>query len=125
MEVIVVVIILGTVMAFALPRYFGSMETVRSREGVSLLTALMGAQKRYALENSGAFTNNINNLDLTIPPSANFSTVTVANNNPGVIATVQRDGANSSYGSYTLTITDTGTIACAGGTGGICSKIGY
>ncbi len=125
MEAIVVIIILGTIAALAIPNYQSAVETVRSREGVNTLTALLNAQQRYGLENGGVFTNALGNLDITIPGSTSFNAPTVAAAvNPGdIAASVQRTGGT--YGTYTLSITRGGTVSCAGGSGGICGKIGY
>ena len=125
LETIVVIIIIGTIAALAIPRYFSATEAVRSREGVGILIALLGSQNRYSLENAGAFTNTLANLDITIPGSPNFNAPNVfAAVNPGDdAANIQRSGGP--YGTYTLTISRAGTVTCAGGTGGICGKIGY
>ena len=125
-EIMVVLVVIGVMVALAMPRYQTAVEKVRSAEGVNILDALLGAQKRYSLENAGAYTSNINNLDITIPASnfspPTFNLPTVATANP--IATIDRNG-----GSYRLTITDTGTVACVNPGGGavplICTKMGY
>ena len=123
LEVMVAIIIVGVLAAMALPRYFASLEVVRSREGVGILTSLMGAQKRYALENGGSYTSTLTDLDVTIPTSINFNAPTVSDSNP--VASIQRNNTNNSYGNYTVTITDVGVVACSGGSGSICNKIGY
>ena len=125
-EVIVVIVIIGAIAGLALPGFQSSTETVRSREAVNILTALLGAQNRYAMENGGVFTNVLNDLDVTIPTPGNFAapTVSAAVNPTDVAVTIVRS-AGGFYGSYTLTITRAGAVACAGGSGGICSKIGY
>lgn len=124
-ETIVVIVILGTIMALAIPRYESATEAVRSREGVAILTSLLGAQNRYALENNTAFTGTLANLDVTIPTSPNFNspTVSAAVNPADTAASIQRNGG--SYGTYTLVIQRDGTVTCSGGSGAICGKIGY
>jgi type II secretory pathway pseudopilin PulG len=119
----VVIIVIGVMAALALPRYQATMETVKAREGVSLLTALMGAQKRYALENDGVYTATLTDLDLDVPAPKYFNTPTLATSNP--VASIQRNNTDNSYGNYTLTMTDVGVVACSGGSGSICTKIGY
>ena len=125
LETIIVIVILGTIAALAIPRYQSATEAVRSREGVAILTSLLGAQQRFALENNTAFTATLGNLDVTIPTSPNFNAPTVAAAvNPGdTAASIQRNGG--SYGTYTLVIQRDGTVTCSGGLGSICGKIGY
>ena len=122
-ELIIVVVIVGGLAVLAIPRYRSTMEAVKSREGVGILTALMGAQKRYALENGGAYTSTLTDLDITIPASTSFNAPTIATSNP--IASIVRNNTNNAYGNYTLTITDLGVVACSGGSGSICTKVGY
>ena len=128
LETIVTVIILGVLSALALPRYQSVLESMRSREGVSLLTSLMAAQKRYSLENGGAYTNNINNLDITLPAPKYFDALdtgssALATSDP--IVRLERNATEAQYGNYNLSITSGGTVSCTGGSGGICKKIGY
>jgi type IV pilus assembly protein PilE len=123
MEVMVVMIILGVLATVALPSYSTHIERVRSAEGVQSLTALLSAQKRYQLENS-AYSASLANLDIDIAASNNFNVPTVANS-AGAVASIVR---NSGTVPYTLSINDTGTVACACGActpANICSQIGY
>ncbi len=123
-EMAVVVVIVGILASMALPRFQVTIEKMRSAEGVNILTALLGAQQRFAAENGGAFTANMADLDITIPASPNFNVPTVAAVNP--LASIQRiDTADSGIDGYTLSVSSTGTITCAGGGGGICGKMGY
>jgi len=123
-ELIVVLVIIGVLASMALPRFQVTIEKVRSAEGVNILTALLGAQKRYAAENGGAYTSSMSNLDVTIPASANFNPPTVSSSSP--LAAISRiDSPTSGIDGYTLTISDTGAISCSGGGGGICGKMGY
>jgi len=117
-EVVIVVVIIAAMAALAMPRVGVVIERNRSSEGVGILTALLGSQTRYQLEN-GAYTATLTNLDITIPASPNFFAPTIAAANP--IARIER---NSTLYSYTLSITSAGTISCIP-TPGICTKIGY
>ncbi len=127
-ETIVTIIIIGALAALALPRYQSAIESMRSREGVSLLTSLLAAQKRYALENGGVYTNDINSLDITLPPPKYFNNIgtgssILATSDP--ITILQRNNTEANYGNYELSVTAAGAISCSGGSGGICQKIGY
>jgi len=118
MEIIVVVIIIGTMAALALPQIGTVVERNRSVEGMTILTALMGSQTRYKFEN-GAFTGTMANLDITIPASSNFNVPTISDSDP--IATISR---NSATYAYTLSITSAGAVTCVPKPG-LCNKLGY
>jgi type IV pilus assembly protein PilE len=123
MELITVLVIVGVLASIALPRYEVGIEKIRSSEGAQILTALLDAQKRYSSENGGAYTATMSDLDVTIPASSNFNAPTVSASSP--LATIQRIDGSSGIDDYTLTISDTGTVSCSGGGGGICGKMGY
>lgn len=117
-EIVVVVVILGVLAAIAIPRITAPSEFIIAGEGKTILMALLSAQKNYATENSGNYTNNINNLDVTIPASNYFNTYTVATASP--LASVK-----SIAKLYTLSISDTGIVTCAddGTMPGECAQI--
>lgn len=114
-EVIVALIITSVIIGLALPKYFVTIENSRAREGLNILQAIHNSQQVYKFEN-GAYTSSITNLDVTIPSSKYFSTAVLNSNNP--IAKISR-----SDGSYTLTITDTGTLSCLPATSNVCKSL--
>lgn len=133
-EVMVVVIIIGVLAAIAMPRYEVAVEKVRASEGVNILTALLSAEKRYALDNNNTYTAVFAQLDFTMPGGwGNFGAPTltaVAVGGNGVVAQLPRnDQANYDLDGYTLSITEnTGTVACVEGastTAGTCTKLGF
>ncbi len=113
-EIIIVVTILGILAAVALPHYVGQTERFTAGEGVQTLSALLLSQKRYALENSGNYTSQLTDLDLTIPASPHFDPPAVANDAAAVASIARNTGA------YTLSISETGAISCSGA---ICTSI--
>ena len=108
-EVMVVIVVIGVMAAMAIPNYVTAIEKTRAREGVQVLTGLLGAQLRFALENSGAYEVAYpGGLDVTFSIPHNFNDPTVENNGPGgVVARIQR-----SNNEYRLDIDDQGVIAC-------------
>ena len=76
LEMMTVMIILTVIGGLALPRYNSVVERSRSAEGVQILTTLLAAQHRFALENGGQFRtgsaggNRLNTTDLDV----NFQT---------------------------------------------------
>ena len=116
LEVLTVGIVLSVLASLAIPSYLFSLEKATAGEGLQILQSLRNAQKAYYSE-KGAFTNDTNVLDVSIPASKNFNAPTINTVDP--IASVQRTG------SYTLSITDSGTISCSGGPSGYCTRLGF
>ncbi len=119
-EIIIVVVMLGILASVAIPKVLAPQERVIASEATQNLTDLLGAQKRYALENSGSYSvGDCSALDISIPASVNFSPPSCLNNTaPGYVATIQRK-----TGVYTLGIDDTGVITCgpsAAACAGVC-----
>ena len=115
LEIIVVIIIVGIISSFAIPRFNGTVERVRAAEGVQLLTALLGGQRIFAAENGGGYTTNLNNLDVTIPQADNFNLppTVLDPGNPvtSPIARIRRTNG------YDLEINERGDIRCQNVTG--------
>jgi len=119
LEIIIVVIIVGVMATFGLPKYEVAVEKMRSQEGANVLRALWGAQKRYHLKN-GIYTNDISNLDITLPALENFTSLTVGAGGNFPIASVQR---NDSKYTYMLWVNANGDLYCVGDS--LCTKLGY
>lgn len=117
-EVLTVVVIVGIIAAFALPQYSVILEKSRASEAHQTLMAILAAQKRFAVESGGTYTNALANLDVTFPASGYFGAPAVSNN-PANLGSVTRTG------SYTLSINSDGVISCTGGPTGLCTKMGY
>lgn len=127
MEIIVTIIIIGTLASIALPNFTFSVEKTRSAEGVQILKTLLDAQKIYEYENPGDYASSIANLDVEIPAPQDFDAPTVADPaNPvtSPIASLQRD--DGTY-DYTLAINANGVIRCTQNTSpaNTCAKLGF
>lgn len=114
-EIMVVATVISIIAAFAIPGLSLVIERMRAEEGRQLLLSLLSAQKRYALEHGGAYTNDLNLLDLDLRPSDNFSTIRIFATPP--LAQVSRSGD-----LYTLSIDGQARITC---TGAHCSNLGF
>ena len=139
LEVIVSIMILAALASVALPKYNLSKERVITSEAMELLPVLLGAQRRYCLENDvyatstdlSSSNNTVNPLDISVPPSTskNFK-LPVSAPAPGskctdsgvIVASIQRDSTGDF--TYTLNIDNTGVITCTGGSNGVCAKVG-
>jgi len=119
-EIAVVTIVVSVLAGLAIPRATLLVERMRAEEGKELLLSLYSAQKRYALDHNGDYTDNIADLDIELRPSAHFPTVVVAKTPPtSPLASMTRAGS-----LYTLSISDQASISCSG-TGGVCARLGF
>ncbi len=120
-EIMATLVIVGILASIAMPRYQTVVERTRSSEGIQIITALLGAQKRFALENNGNFSAVLGALDIDIPLSPNFDPPQVFNEPTPPDAAVSIDRND---GSYTLSVDADGTISCTGDAL-LCQKMGY
>ena len=122
-EIITVVIITGVLASLAIPKLTGTIERVRAAEGVQFLTALLGAQKAYFLENNSTYATTTAALDVDITTSSNFE---ISVNSPDInaadpIVRIRRTNA------YWLEIDADGTIGCTNAVPNAftCAQAGY
>lgn len=117
-EIIVVIVIISVLVSLAIPRYSTTLEKARLGEGLQIIEALYKAQRALFFE-TGAYANNLAQLDVTIPAPNNFNALTDANVGPAPLATVTRTG------SYTLSVNAAGLITCGPAAfAAICNRIG-
>ena len=130
LELIIVIVILGILASFALPRYFRVAERGRSAEAVSVLGTLRSAQMRARAER-GVYQGLCANLDVDITPPRFFNAPTciAAADDLVNLVTIVRNNAvipNSIVATeaYTLAINGNGVINCT--TGAVsCPALGY
>ncbi|MCA9404777.1 MAG: hypothetical protein KC897_13390 [Candidatus Omnitrophica bacterium] len=126
METIIVTVIIGILIAVAIPNFRYVREKTMAAEGVQILESIRRAQWTYYYDDGGTqtFADDLADLEVEIPTPENFDAINdthidAATAPSGVVANVRR-----STGLFRLYISADGDIYCSGG-GDTCCKIGY
>ena len=110
-ELAVVIVIIGVLAAFGVPKFLNSVERSKAAEAFAYLAALRTAEERYQAK-EGVYTEDVSKLDITMQPPKYFTpgTISVTNTgtNPNWTCTLTRIAASSSKGAYTVTFTEDG-----------------
>src|SRR5438270_5148397 len=78
-ELAVVIVIIGVLAAFGVPRFLKSVERSKAAEAFSYLAAVRDAQERYQAR-QGTYATDLTALDISFSPPKYFSIGTVAGN---------------------------------------------
>jgi prepilin-type N-terminal cleavage/methylation domain-containing protein len=111
-ELSVVVIIIGVLAAFGIPRMLKSVERSKAAEAFKYLASVRASQERYQAR-EGTYAGLLTDLDVEQVAPKYFSLGVVG---PGATLsledswtlTLTRQGASSGYGAYTVTFTQDG-----------------
>jgi prepilin-type N-terminal cleavage/methylation domain-containing protein len=111
-ELAVVIVIIGVLAAFGVPRVIKSVERSRAAEAFAYLSSVRAAEERYHALNS-TYTTDLTTLDIALPAPRHFALGLVKPGSTGEIQsswslTLTRTGPSSAYGAYTVTFTDDG-----------------
>jgi prepilin-type N-terminal cleavage/methylation domain-containing protein len=115
-ELAVVIVIIGVLAAFGVPRFLKSVERTKASEAFAYLSAVRSAQERY-IAKEGIYANDVTLLDIKQAAPKNFDNPTtvitsnVAADGPKWKLTLTRNSATSSYGPYTVCFTQNGFAA--------------
>jgi prepilin-type N-terminal cleavage/methylation domain-containing protein len=114
-ELAVVIVIIGVLAAFGVPRFLKSVERTKASEAFAYLSAVRGAQERY-IAKEGIYADEIGKLDITQAAPKYFGTPdeVITSNDAGVPKwklTLTRDAGTSSWGAYTVCFTQNGFAA--------------
>lgn len=112
-ELAVVIVIIGVLAAFGIPRFLQSVERSKASEAFAYLSAVRSAQERYNSLN-GTYAGAVTDLDLQMTTPIYFTTT--GSFSPGSTSSLQdswsltltRTGSSSGYGAYTVIFTDQG-----------------
>jgi len=111
-ELSVVVIIIGVLAAFGIPRKLKSVERSKAAESFKYLASVRAAQERYQAR-QGTYATLLTDLDMEQTAPKFFSVGTVAAGASGSLEdswtlTLTRQGASAGYGAYTVLFTQDG-----------------
>ena len=112
-ELAVVVVIIGVLAAFAVPRFLSSVERSKAAESFNYLATVHAAQERYHAR-QGTYASAIGQLDTELGTLEYFSVGAVAvpsteaSLETGWELTLTRVGASAGYGAYTVVFNQEG-----------------
>ena len=111
-ELAVVIIIIGVLAAFAVPRFLKSVERSKAAEAFNYLSAVRAAEERFQVQN-GTYCDDVTKLDIQMPAPKYFTVGTPAAGSTGKLEnswtlTLTRAGASAGFDAYTVTFTDQG-----------------
>jgi prepilin-type N-terminal cleavage/methylation domain-containing protein len=111
-ELAVVIVIIGVLAAFGVPRFLVSVEKSKASEAFQYLAAVRSAQERYIAQ-QGVYATDPTTLDITqsTPTYFTVGTMTAVQATDGTSSwtlTLTRIASSSSYGAYTVTFTQNG-----------------
>jgi prepilin-type N-terminal cleavage/methylation domain-containing protein len=108
-ELAVVIVIIGVLAAFGVPKFLQSVEKSKAAEAFNYLSTVAAAQERYLAQNGIYLDTTSGNgaLDVTLPTLQYFtaSAYTASNatsGSPTWTCTLTRIAGSSSFGSYTV-----------------------
>jgi prepilin-type N-terminal cleavage/methylation domain-containing protein len=118
-ELAVVIVIIGILAAFAVPRFMRSVERSKATEAFAYLDAVRSAQERYSAR-EGTYATSIADLDIKFAPTKYFEVGIPSAGPTGDIQnswmqTLTRTGASAGYGSYTVVFTQDGYDSSSSG----------
>jgi prepilin-type N-terminal cleavage/methylation domain-containing protein len=112
-ELAVVIVIIGVLAAFGVPKFLASVEKSKATEAFNYLSSVQASQERY-LAQYGIYATAVTQLDIILPTMKYFtpdSAIVAAQNSAGAptwTMSCTRIAATSSYGAYTVAWSDQG-----------------
>ena len=112
-ELAIVVVIIGVLASFAVPRFLQSVERTKAAEAVHYLSTLHSSMERYH-SRQGTYAASLNELDITMDDPEYFTVgavgvpATETDLETGWEVVLTRLGASAGYGAYTVIFTNQG-----------------
>ena len=106
-ELAVVIVIIGVLAAFGVPRFKVAVEKSKAAEAFSYLSSVRSAQERYYTQ-QGTYTSDPNQLDInqSVPVYFNLGSLAADENTWSYIMT--RTGPSAGYGAYNVAYNELG-----------------
>ncbi|MDJ0523409.1 MAG: prepilin-type N-terminal cleavage/methylation domain-containing protein [Planctomycetota bacterium] len=111
-ELAVVVVIIGILAAFAVPKFLNSVERSKAAEAYNYLSTIQTAQERFHAR-QGAYASSLDDLDVDLPGMEYFESSGIDESDPQTLQTewsmtLTRKGASAGFGSYTVVFNQDG-----------------
>ncbi len=106
-ELAVVIVIIGVLAAFGVPRFIKSVERTKASEAFSYLAAVRAAQERYHAK-EGTYTATLTDLDINQASPKYFSVGTPTADDTSWSLALTRKDHNAGYGNYTVIFNQNG-----------------
>jgi len=111
-ELAVVVVIIGILAAFAVPKFLNSVERSKAAEAFNYLSTVQTAQERYHAR-QGTYSATMEALDVDLPVLEYFDSPGIGESDPQTLQTewtmtLSRKGASAGFGAYTVVFNQDG-----------------
>ena len=112
-ELAVVIVIIGVLAAFGVPRFIKSVERSKAAEAFEYLASVRTAQERYQAQ-YGTYASDLTTLDIKASPPKYFTVAAAcvpadtSSLQDSWSLTLTRTGSSAGYGTYTVIFTETG-----------------
>ena len=112
MELAIVIVLIGVLASFGVPRFRDAVERSKAGESMNYLSAIRASQERYHAM-FATYAGDVDNLDTSLPTPKYFTVGSVDAGSTGDLEsswalTLTREGASAGYGPYTVTFTEQG-----------------
>lgn len=111
-ELAVVIVIIGVLAAFGVPRFLKSVERSKAAESFAYLSSIRAAQERFHAR-EGTYCDDVAKLDINVSTPKYFTVGTIAAGSTSKLEdswtlTLTRTGASAGYGDYKVVFTEDG-----------------
>lgn len=111
-ELAIVIVIIGVLASFGVPRFRDAVERSKAGESMNYLSAVRASMERFHAREA-TYAADLTDLDISIPAPKYFAVGTIAAGTTGDLEdswtlTLTRTGASAGYGAYTVTFTEQG-----------------
>ena len=112
-ELAVVIVIIGVLAAFGVPRFIKSVERSKASEAFSYLSAVRASQERYHAK-EGTYTATLSDLDINQSAPKYFTVETPTATETTWSLALKRKDHNAGYGNYTVKFNQNGYDTSSG-----------